>query len=218
MTFPSSSSSDSDATLFVALGVGLLAAVGVGWAWTRARRPSGSDRVSAASRLPSAGLLGAGTPSLSDGLSVWAAPEGTLEGLAATALALLSERHRVLVVAPSEVTLAPVGGGPVYRLGALRPSHVGDAADGLHAEGGAPLAVLLVGVAHDGAALREYADLLPGEVGAVALIEGDAQDLGFPLVRLTGEGGVWRAVSGARSARLTRGRLGVRVEPDSSAA
>jgi hypothetical protein len=192
-TFPGESGGAGDSTLFIVFGAGLLVLVGIAWAWARGRR-GGGGAVGDAARAPSGltlvpepGLLGEGSPSLADGLFSWVAWPGQLEAQVGAALQTLAWSHRVLVVARSSLSLPGVHGGPVYRVNAARPTHVGAVAEALVLEGGPPLAVLLVGVAEDEASLRDYADLLPMGVGGVVLSEKALGPFPQVVVRAMGE-------------------------------
>ena len=192
-TFPGESGGGGDSTLFIVFGAGLLVLVGIAWAWARGRR-GGGGAVGDVSRAPSGltlvpepGLLGEGSPSLADGLFSWVAWPGQLEAQMVAALQTLAWSHRVLVVARSSLSLPGVHGGPVYRVNAARPTHVGAVAEALVLEGGPPLAVLLVGVAEDEATLRDYADLLPMGVGGVVLSEKALGPFPQVVVRASGE-------------------------------
>jgi hypothetical protein len=167
-----------DGTLWIGLGVGLLVLLGAAWMWTRTRQAPAA-RPSSVTLVPEPGLLGPGSPSLSDGLAVWVAAEGE-ERLVQALVSHLADRHRVLVAARSDVSVRPVAGGPVYRLAGVKPSQVGDAAEALAREDGPPLAVLIVADG-DATALRDYASLLPGDVGGVALVPHEAD---VPLARV----------------------------------
>ncbi|MFZ5481683.1 MAG: choice-of-anchor X domain-containing protein [Myxococcota bacterium] len=201
VSFPTGEKRD-DGTLWIGLGVGLLVLLGAAWLFMRTRQAP-AERPAAVTVVPEPGLLGPGTPSLSDGLSMWIAPEDP--ALVQAIVSHLADRHRVLVVARSDVQIRPVAGGPVYRLAGTRPSQVGDAAEALAREEGPPLAVLIVSDGADAAALRDYADLLPTDVGGVVLV---GKELDAPLARVTlraGADGTWEIdhKDGTRRLRAT---------------
>lgn len=202
-----STSSSSDGTLYIGFGLGVLVLVGVAWLWLRNRPPEGSARPGGMSVVPEPGLLGPGTPSLSDGLSLWIVPEVDHDALVPQLLATLARHHRVLFTAPSKVVAPSVYGGPVFRATNIRPSHVGDTAESLQRDGGA-VAVLFVGTQADAATLKDYADLLPTGVGSICVL---ATDPGVPaLARVTArrDHGAWIVQSGDRTLRFTDGRNG----------
>jgi hypothetical protein len=204
--------SSTDGTLYIGFGLGVLVLVGVAWLWLRNRPAEGGSRSGGLVAVPEPGLLGAGTPSLSDGLSLWLVPEADTDAVVRPLLATLARHHRVLFAAPSSVAAPPVFGGPVYRATNIRPSHVGDAAELLQRDGGA-VAVLFVGTQSDAATLKDYADLLPTGVGSICVL---AQDPGVPaLARVTAhrDNGAWSVTTGGRTLRLVEGRDGVLEEP-----
>lgn len=181
VTFPTEDSGD-DGLLFIGFGVGLFVLMGLGWVWMRGRgAPEG--RPADVTLVPEPGLLGDGSPSVSDGLSAWVGADGA--GAFQDALVQrLALHHRVLFAARAEVPCRPVHGGPVYRVQGVRPSLVADAADALAAEPGAPLVVVVGLDAGDAGALREYRDALPKDVGGLVLLPAGA-DVGVPRVDVT---------------------------------
>lgn len=204
--------STSDGTLYIGFGLGVLVLVGVAWLWLRNRPAEGSTRPGGLTVVPEPGLLGPGTPSLSDGLSLWLVPEADTDALVRPLLATLARHHRVLLAAPSRVVAPAVFGGPVYRATNIRPSHVGDAAESLQREGCA-VAVLFVGTQADAATLKDYADLLPTGVGSICVL---SQDPGVPaLARVTAQrdNGGWSVKTAERTLRLVEGRDGALEEP-----
>lgn len=188
VSFPSGQSDNG--LLFIGFGVSLLVALGVGWLWTRQRaRPGIPSEVTV---LPEPGLVDPRLPSLSDGLTAWIAEDGATDILQPL-LAQIAAHHRVLVVGRASVTVRPVHGGPVYRLVGVKPSLAGDVAEALTKEPGARVVVLLVLEESDGEALRDYRDLLPREVGGVALLPRDSGvSLPKVAVRKDGEGWILR--------------------------
>lgn len=202
----------NDGTLYIGFGLGVLVLVGVAWLWLRNRPAEGGSRSGGlVVVVPEPGLLGPGTPSLSDGLSLWLVPAADTDALVRPLLATLARHHRVLFAAPSSVAAPAVHGGPVYRATNLRPSYVGDAAELLQQNGGA-VAVLFVGTQSDAATLKDYADLLPTGVGSICILE---QDPGVPaLARVTAErdNGAWSVKTAERTLRLVEGRDGALEE------
>lgn len=187
--------------LYLGFGVGVLALFGVGWLWVRSRPAVGSALPKGVTLVAEPGLLGSGSPSLSDGLQLWIVGPDDADAIVRPLLATMARHHRVLVVAPNGKAVPAVFGGPVYRSANLRPAHVGDAAEALQDDGGA-VAVLLAGTQADAASLKDYADLLPTGVGAVCVV---AQDPGVPaLARVTArrDGPVWVVQTAERTLRL----------------
>ncbi len=186
---------DSDGLLFIGFGLGLLAVLGI--VWLRKRRGEGTaERRSDVVQVPEPGLVDPDFPALSAGLSAWVAPgdDGTFRQ---ALLAALADRHRVLVVGRADVVIKPVLGGPVYRVVGVRPGVVGGVAATLADEAGPPLVVLIVLASADAAALREYRDQLPPELGGVVLLEG-AAGLDLPRVDVAPHEGGWRLTHGER--------------------
>lgn len=189
VSFPSGQSEQGPG-LFIGLGVGLLLLVGVAWLWVRTRRSDGPAPSSGLVPLPEPPIVGSHVPSLSDGLSLWVSDEATTAEILRPLLATLAQSHRVLLVGPAALQPPPVHGGPVYRAGGTRPSLVGDAADALLRESGAPLAALFVADVGDANTLRDFADVLPPGVGGVVLSAHDA-DVPWRKVTVAREGEVF---------------------------
>ncbi len=194
-TSPEGGGSEDGGSLYVLLGLGVVALAGVGALWLR----GGSDRGRGGAQdptapVPEAALLGDGTPSLSDGLSVWRVGAADLPGFTAAMLQHLATHHRVLVVAPATLQVPAVHGGPVYRSPALAPDKVADYADALYDARGAPVAVLVLALEPDAKAIAEYADLLGADMGVVVLA---AQDVAVdgPLVEVARDGELWSIAS-----------------------
>jgi hypothetical protein len=168
-------------TLFIALGAGLLMLVGLAWLWMRSRGDGPVSRPKDLQALPELGVLGPGSPSLSDGLALWVCPAQDDAALARAILATLARHHRVLYVGPAADAPPQVHGGPVYRVPANRPGVVGDAAESLMGESERPLAVFIHAQAADAGNIRDYADLLPPGAGGVVLVNAE---LDVPLPRI----------------------------------
>lgn len=171
-------SAQDDATLYIIGGVLLLILAAVAFFWfrvpttegTNTGRPRpviGNDRVH---KLPEPGLLGEGTPSLSDGTSIWVVQSSEASDFTALMLSSMAKHHRVLVVSTSTDHLPLVHGGPVYRMKSPRPTHVADAVQTLNAEPGLPVAILVHAAEMESALLNAYADLMPGNVGAAIVV------------------------------------------------
>lgn len=190
-TFPSGQSDPSGVWL---IGGGL-AALGLAVvAWLALRGQNAGSAVvlpSGVRRLSEPAFLGV-LPSLSDGLQLWNVDGSIDEAVLTGVLGALARRHRVLVVAPADVSVPRVFGGPVFEVDGLRPVHLEDPAAAMAEDGGRLPAVLLV--LPTGANPAEYADVLPPSVGGVVL----AHDAGGPLpvvrVAQTAEDGAWVAI------------------------
>lgn len=175
-----STASSGGAGLYIGFGVGVLALVGILWAWSRTR--GGASTAGALTPLPEPGILGSGTPSLTDGLSVWVVDAADAPALTGALLATLARFHRVLYVGPARDTPPPVHGGPVFRALTGRPSHVGDTVEAMATSGGAAVAVLISGVGLERPAMQEFADMLPTGVGAI-LVTDDPRGVTVTTIR-----------------------------------
>ncbi len=160
---PPSLTPSGDGWLFAALGVWVLGALGL---LAVLLKRAGSEPVVPVPE-PEPGLVGAGSPSPSEGLLVWAVPEAELADVREPVLGALASRGRVLVVAPEGEGLPQVYGGPVYRATSVRPTAVGDFLADLQDEDPGPISVLTYAIpVADVDALRK---VLPPGVGGVAL-------------------------------------------------
>lgn len=176
VTFPSTSNSsassgttaENDSTLYVIGGVLLLVLGAVAFFWFR--EPSGSPVDSGSTlvhRMPEPGLLGEGTPSLSDGASVWVVDTESTADFMSLLLSSMAAHHRVVVVAPGSNPIPVVHGGPVYRMKNPRAGHVADAVNELMRSPGQPVAVLVDATRMEESILSNYADLVPGDLGTM---------------------------------------------------
>ena len=162
---------DDDGTLVnAALAIGGLALLGVVGLWWRGR-----DDADVPPELPpelvaeaSAELLGPGTLTLRPGVQVWTAPASELGEQSQELVSALGQTHRVLYAAPAGAAVAPILGGPVFRMHNTRPAHVADAVQGLVDGPGRPLAVLVRGPV-DPKGLKLLEDELPEQVGCVVV-------------------------------------------------
>lgn len=166
----------------IGFGVGLLTLAGLVWFWFRGGAP-------ALPMLPEPGLFGAGTPSLSSGLSVWTGDEG----LADLVLGAMAAHHRVLLVGEGR----PVVGGPVFRSPTRDARKLGRLMRELADEAGAPPALLWIGAT--AAELRGLK--LPAEIGAVAIVA-DPAGVDAPVVRAAREGDGWLLRSAGAEVRV----------------
>ena len=168
---------NDDSTLYVIGGILLLVLAGVAFFWFRPEdnpastsRYTGSDQ---AHRLPEPGLLGEGSPSLSDGPSVWVVDSEHSKAFLSLLLSSMAAHHRVLVVAPGTDALPLVHGGPVFRMKNPRPSHVADTLDTLRAERGLSFCVLIRATEMNEQTISDYCDLLPSDVGTAIVVSGE---------------------------------------------
>ena len=175
VTFPSTSNSassgttaENDSTLYVIGGVLLLVLGAVAFFWFR--EPTGSTVDSGSTlvhRMPEPGLLGEGTPSLSDGASVWVVDTESTADFMSLLLSSMAAHHRVVVVAPGSNPIPVVHGGPVYRMKNPRAGHVADAVNELMRSPGQPVAVLVDATRMEESILSNYANLVPGDLGTM---------------------------------------------------
>ena len=207
-------SSKTDSTLYISFGLGTLLLVAIAWVWLRNRPAEGGSRAGGVTRVPEPGLLGDGTPSLSDGLMVWIAGPEDEAALVKPLAATLARHHRVLFAAPSASPAPSVCGGPVFRAANVRPSHVGDAAEALQRDGGAPVVVLLAGAKPDAGIHKDYADLLPIGTGGVSIVSADPGVTGVGRVTARRDGPVWVLQAGERTLRMTEGPTGFTPESE----
>ncbi|MEC9391720.1 MAG: hypothetical protein VX944_16740 [Myxococcota bacterium] len=178
VTFPSSGSASTaggttpqnDSTLYVIGGLLLLVLAGVAFFWFR--EPSTTAGATEPSstllhRMPEPGLLGEGTPALTDGASVWVVDAASTTEFMTLLLSSIAAHHRVVVVAPGSNAIPVVHGGPVYRMKTPRAGHVADAIADLMRAPGQPVAVLVDATRMEESIVSDYADLVPGELGTV---------------------------------------------------
>lgn len=183
----------SDATLYVAIGVCGFALVIIAHLYLSggSSRASRSGLPPGVTVVPEAGLLGPGTPSLSEGLAQWVvAPQDAHEVLRPL-IATMARYHRVVVCAPSRSALPAVPGGPVYLVEPGKPSVLTDAVEGVQDMGAGGVAVLIIGDGLDGAALKAQADALPEGVGGVVLVM-QVLMTSLPAVQVEPRAGGWR--------------------------
>ena len=183
--------------LYIGFGVGLLLLTALIYSASRGRQAP-----SRVEPLPEPGLLGPLTPSLSVGVSAWVTPAAEGADLASGLLLSLVKHHRV-VVAAGAWSPNPVFGGPVYKLDALDPKGIRDLVDDLLDEGGAPVAVLVVGPT-DPAKLTALGKQLPEGVGAVVVTD-SAGETKVPVVQASRAGDTWTFATPAGEAQATLG-------------
>jgi len=179
VSFASSNPADQasdDATLYVIGGILLLVLAGVAFFWFRPEesgretsRYVGSDQ---AHKMPEPGLLGEGSPSLSDGPSVWIVEPSDAHDFLALLLSSMASHHRVLVVSPGSEALPLVHGGPIFRMKNPRPSHVSDALESLSSEPGLSFSVLIRATEMNEKTITDYCELLPSDVGTAIVVSG----------------------------------------------
>jgi len=225
VTFPSAdngTAAKDDSTLYVIGGILLLILAGVAFFWFRSPEASAPSSSRAAPggasglvhRMPEPGILGNGTPSLSDGSSVWIIDVADTQEFFGLLLGSLAQHHRVVVVDPSSNSLPLVHGGPVYRMKSPRPGHVSDAVANLRHESGNPLAVMINATGMDGATLNDYADLTPGDLGMV-IIRNDAHTGPEQSLKVSRAGGGWSILAGETTVTLRVNEWGLGTEVSS---
>lgn len=177
VTFPAASSTsassggttaENDSTLYVIGGILLLVLGAVAFFWFREPASAPIDSSSTlVHRMPEPGLLGEGTPSLSDGASVWVVDTESTSDFMSLLLSSMAAHHRVVVVAPGSNPIPVVHGGPVYRMKNPRATHVADAVNELMRGAGQPVALLVDATRMEEGTLSDYADLVPGDLGTM---------------------------------------------------
>ncbi len=155
--------------LLVGAGGLLLFGLALGWALLPSLREGDGGAIY--ERLPEPPLFGPGSPSLSDGLTVWVTPPDQHDALARLLCRTLSTDHRVLLAAPPSLVLPPQPGGRVYLAHGRSPDDVGDAAEHLDDQGGPPLAVVVTTTTESLA--RRFPRELPPGVGGVLIVGAD---------------------------------------------
>ncbi len=201
-----------DATLYVIGGILLLVLAGVAFFWFRPEQAGssttryiGSDQ---AHRLPEPGLLGEGSPSLSDGPPVWVVQPADTDEFLGLLLSSMAAHHRVLVVAPGTDTLTLVHGGPVFRMKNPRPPHVTDALDTLRTEPGQSFSVLIRATDMNEKTIAEYCEQLPPDVGT-AIVVNARHDGPEQQVSVSRDGHGWLLKTASCSVRLTMNEWGL---------
>jgi hypothetical protein len=158
--------------LGLALGLVVIGAVARWW-WRTG--PDPQDGPLGLAPLAEPGLLGPGTPSLSDPVSVWAVSPGDLPALVRPLLATVA-RHRVVCLL-TPATLAPprVHGGPVYPTADLAEFH--DALGELSQKGLGRAAGFAVVEQLDAKDLENLVADVPPGVALVVLVSHPANDV-----------------------------------------
>ncbi len=218
VTFSRSSSSaqdDDDSTLYVIGGILLLVLAIVAYFWFKPQetqapqvRFAGS---STAHRLPQPGLLGEGSPSLSDGASVWVIQAADTDDFLAVLMGAIANHNRLLVVAPGSAELPTVAGGPVFRMKNPRPSHVADTINALVGNPGNPMAILIKATGVDDGTINEYCERLPNDVGAAIVVNGDYSGP-EPVVTVSRHSDGWRLTTATSTVRLTMNPWGMSAQ------
>ncbi len=194
-----------DSTLYVIGGILLLVLAGVAFFWFRPEEGAGQNGgyvgADQAHKLPEPGLLGEGSPSLSDGPSVWVVDPADTNDFLGLLLSSMAAHHRVLVVAPGSDPLPLVHGGPVFRMKNPRPSHVSDALDALGSEAGQSFSVLIRATEMNAKTVTDYCELLPPNVGTVIIVSGPHEGP-EQQVSVSREGSGWMLKTAACSVKL----------------
>ena len=202
-----------DSTLYVIGGVLLLILAGVAFLWFRPQdeaeagpaRFTGSNQ---AHRMPEPGLLGEGTPSLSDGACVWHVDAADTEEFVGLLLSSMAAHHRVLVVSPGPAHIPLVPGGPIFKMKNPRPSHVSQTLDSLSRAPGLSFSILIRATDMNAQTISEYCETLPEDVGTALLVNA-AHTGPESSVRVTREADGWSIVSGSTTVRLTMNTWGM---------
>ncbi len=219
VTFPSTSNTassgttaENDSTLYVIGGVLLLVLGAVAFFWFR--EPTGSTVDSGSTlvhRMPEPGLLGEGTPSLSDGASVWVVDTESTADFMSLLLSSMAAHHRVVVVAPGSNPIPVVHGGPVYRMKNPRAGHVADAVNELMRSPGQPVAVLVDATRMEESILSNYANLVPGDLGTM-FVRNTAHTGPERSLSVTKNDGGWAISDGDTRVELRINEWGIATE------
>jgi len=216
VSFPDDSAASSpgeDSTLYVIGGVLLLILAAVAFLWFRPQdetepssaRFTGSDQ---AHRMPEPGLLGDGTPSMTDGACVWHVDAADTDDFVGLLLGSMAAHHRVLVVSPGTAALPLVAGGPVFKMKNPRPSHVSQTLDSLARAPGLPFSIFIRATEMNPQTISEYCETLPQDAGTAILV--NAEHTGPETsVRVSRESDGWSIVSGTTTVRLTMNNWGM---------
>ena len=160
----------------LALGIAVIIAM-VKWWWQ-----TGDDGLGGPlglEPLAEPGLLGPGTPSLSEPVSVWGATAADISALVGPLLGTVARHRVVCMLAPATLAAPQVFGGPVYPTSDTEEFH--DALDALAAEG-TELAVGFVVAEHlDAETLEGLVSGLPAGVGLVVLAVSPTAELPAPV-------------------------------------
>ncbi len=203
---PKSGDAAGNPLLFVGLGAGALLLAGIGWFALRAG--GGGDWLDPE---PEAGLVGAGTPSPSSGLSVWITDDADVSSLADALLATLARHHRVLLVVEGAWLPPPVRGGPVWRGTDVRPKTVGTMIDAFLEDYGERPALLVVGI-QDPARIAALAAALPDGVGGVVVSSRGAAVDAAAIVAVRSERG-WNFTTAAGTIAARADEDGLCADP-----
>jgi hypothetical protein len=175
------------------IGAGLLALALSGLWWLRASANAGADAIAGLELVAPPGLWGEGTPSIADGLSIWALPEGERASFLPDLVRKLAPHHRVLVVGEGDMNLPSVHGGPVYRSKVTGAVRIGDLAEDVLALSSQPLVLVLTDPPTSSDHLDEMRDMLPVDLCCLAVSNSVAD--GFPGVLVTRDADGWQFVA-----------------------
>ena len=137
-------------------------------------------------------------------------PEADATDFTKLLLTSMAQYHRVLVVSGSTESLPLVHGGPVYKMKSPRPTHVADVVNGLQGQPGQPISILIHAAQMESALLNDYADLMPGSVGAAIVVHNSYSG---PETTVTVErrGSGWILHVGSKQIELTFTEWGLSV-------
>jgi hypothetical protein len=158
-------------------------AVGLFWFRRPRRAPRLPDGVQ---RVEPAGLFGAGSPAVVDGLSQWIVAEADEADFAPHLVARLAASRAVLVQAPARLALPPQSGGPVFSSSFDKPETLADAAYDLFDLHPSLVVVVLPGAT----GITEWSRGVVDDIPVVAVVRAAAPGEG-PVVTCTRQGADW---------------------------
>ena len=181
VTFPDDAAAadpSEDATLYVIGGVLLLILAGVAFLWFRPQdetepspaRFTGSDQ---AHRMPEPGLLGEGTPSMSDGACVWHIDAEDTDKIHRPSA---RQHGRKPPRARCQSWCSPaslVAGGPVFKMKNPRPSHVSQTLESLSRAPGLNFSIFIRATEMNAQTISEYCETLPQDVGTAIIVNAE---------------------------------------------
>jgi hypothetical protein len=161
------STAADDGWLWVALGVGALCLVG---GLLLVLRGGGSRRGGPKlDRAPEPPIFGAGTPSLTGGLTVWKTEAHEQDRFVAGLVGALARDHRVLLVLSEQAAVPSVMGGPVYVCRESEAKVIEDHLADLEEQPGLPLVVVMVAAAPDAQLVGELSAMMSPDPGCILI-------------------------------------------------